>query len=134
MVRQLLSCGPRPAHALSAVCVVVVMLAAGCRSTSAPTAPTPSPTPAPAPTVTLSGFVRDAVTSAPVANALVEVLTGASTGRGLRTDSTGAYRLTGLVPGFARTQASAPGFISDQANLDLASDTVHLFELRPVVP
>lgn len=82
--------------------------------------------------MTLSGFVRNAVSGAVIPNALVEVKTGPDTGRGLRTDASGAYTLSGLTRVAARFEASATGFITDGANLDMLTDTTFTFQLRPV--
>ncbi len=82
-------------------------------------------------TVALSGFVRNAVSGEVIANALVEVKTGPDTGRGLRTDTSGAFRIEGLTRGAARFEASATGFITDGSNLDMLTDTVFTFQLRP---
>ncbi len=82
--------------------------------------------------MTLSGFVRNAAGNGEfIANALVEVKTGPDTGRGLRTDANGAFRLEGLTRGAARFEASATGFITDGANLDMLTDTVFTFQIRP---
>jgi hypothetical protein len=62
----------------------------------------------------------------------VEVKTGPDTGRGVRTDSNGAFRLTGLTPGAARFEASASGYASAGANLDMLSDTTFTFQIRPL--
>ncbi len=83
-------------------------------------------------TVTLTGFVRNAISGAAIPNALVEVKTGPDTGRGLRTDASGAFTLSGLTRGSARFEASVTGFITDGANLDMLSDTTFTFQLRPV--
>ncbi|MGE0394218.1 MAG: carboxypeptidase-like regulatory domain-containing protein [Vicinamibacterales bacterium] len=84
-------------------------------------------------TVTLSGFVRNAAGSGEfLPNALVEVKTGPDTGRGVRTDASGAFTLSGLTRGAARFEASVTGFINDGANLDMLTDTVFTFQLRPV--
>lgn len=77
-----------------------------------------------------SGIVRHRITTAPIANALVEILSGASAGKGVRTDSTGAFRMEGVVKGQARTRATATNLSDDTATLDFAADTTHTFELR----
>ncbi len=75
--------------------------------------------------------MRNASDGKVVENALVEVTTGASAGRGVRSDAAGAYRLEGLARGSARLQVTATGFSSDGATLDLAADTVFTFQIRP---
>ena len=50
----------------------------------------------------LSGHVRDTATGRGVASAEVESIQGVNVGRGVRTDSNGAYRLDELTPGSMR--------------------------------
>lgn len=75
--------------------------------------------------------MRNANDGKAVENALVEVTTGSSAGRGVRTDATGAYRLEGLSKGSTRLQVTATGFSSDGATLDLTADATFTFQLRP---
>ena len=79
----------------------------------------------------MSGFVRHSLTGQGIENALVELLTGASAGRGVRTGNNGAFLIEGIAIGSARTQATATGYASDTATLDMARDTVHIYDMRP---
>ena len=78
----------------------------------------------------MSGFVRHSLSGQGIENALVEILTGASAGRGVRTGNNGAFLIEGIPAGAARTQATATGYASDTATLDLARDTVHIYQMR----
>ncbi len=82
--------------------LVLVLGVAGCdssasRSPFAPSplaGPSPPPTPAPAGSVQLAGTVADAAWR-PLANAVVEVVSGPDAGRSTTTDARGDYRLNG---------------------------------------
>ncbi len=80
--------------------------------------------------MTLSGFVRHSVTGQGIENALVEILTGASAGRGVRSGNNGAFLIEGIAIGEARTQATATGYANETKTFDMRSDTVHIYEMR----
>ena len=78
----------------------------------------------------MSGFVRNSLSGRGIENALVEILTGAAAGRGVRTGNDGLFLIEGIAIGEARTQASATGYAHETKTLDMRSDTVHIYEMR----
>jgi hypothetical protein len=76
---------------------------------------------APAQTFTLSGTVRQSVTSDAVPNVRVEVIDGANAGRAATSDAAGRYELPGLAGGMLRVRASRNGYASAEQALRLVA-------------
>ena len=114
--------------------MVGCVLALGCGGESPP-APTPDPVPTPGPTeVALSGFVRDAFTDVPLANARVETLdppSGKLTGIFVLTDASGRYSFPG-ISGSQSIRASKDGYEGQYQRIHLVLTSTATFHLMPV--
>jgi hypothetical protein len=79
---------------------------------------------APGALVTLSGTVRDAVTSAPLANVRVQVVGGPNFGRSAFTNASGQYSIAGLTQGRQLVEFSLATYQTREIDITIAADTV----------
>jgi hypothetical protein len=112
-------------------------LAAGvsvtCGRGSSPVAPSPPPDETPPPTVaatfTLTGTVTNVRNQARLADARVEIVSGATTGPTALTDATGFYRIGDLPSGEYAVRVSAEGFEPSSSSFTLTADLTLDFAL-----
>ena len=104
-------------------CLASLLVA--CGGQSAPPAPSVNP---PTPPVTLlytvMGTVNNASTGASIANATVRVADGPNAGLTATTDTSGAYRLTGLTFAGFSVSVNAAGFASQSRGVLLTAGTL----------
>lgn len=114
--------------ALKRIVVVAVLasLAVVCGG-KGPTTPTPSPTPQPL--AALNGRVTAG--GGPLGGALVQVTTGANTGKSTTTAADGTYRLSDLQLGTFQLRVSAAGLSTITTSVTLTGDAVADFSLVP---
>ena len=110
-------------------CATSLILCSACGDSSSPTAPSTAPT-----TTSiwnLSGTVSAiAPTPTPIEGATVAVVDGPDQGKTATTDNVGLYQFTGLQQAEFRVSASADGYSSATADVNLTSNTTLNLELE----
>jgi hypothetical protein len=79
--------------------------------------------------ITLSGVVRDTVTSAPLGGARVEITGGANSGQSATADALGHYTLSNLVTGSMTLRATASNYVPQTTSVSPTADLVTDFKL-----
>jgi hypothetical protein len=82
----------------------------------------------------MSGYVRDQVTSASIANARLDVIQGISAGTTAWSDSGGLYRFEQSPAGAMRVRITAPDYDARESDVSISGDLTMNFVLAPVMP
>jgi hypothetical protein len=104
---------------------LLAVVSVTCGRGSSPVAPSPppeTPPPAVAPTFTLTGTVTNDRDHGILADARVEIVSGATTGQTAFTDAAGFYRVGDLPPGEYAVRVSAEGFEPTSSSFTLTAD------------
>ncbi|HEY1307131.1 MAG TPA: carboxypeptidase regulatory-like domain-containing protein [Vicinamibacterales bacterium] len=88
----------------------------------------------PSPTFVMSGYIRNQLTGATIANARLDVISGANAGRTAFSDSGGLYRFEQLKAGSMRVRITAPDFNAQEADVSISGDVTTNFQLAPLTP
>lgn len=117
---------------------------ASCDSSVTPPNTAPSPTQTPAPTTpqppvpettfVMSGYVRDQLTSATIANARLEIVQGINAGKIAWSDSGGLYRFEQLKAGATRVRVTATDYETRESDISISVDETVNVQLTPVMP
>lgn len=82
----------------------------------------------------MSGYVRDQLTNATIANARLEVIQGVNAGKTAWSDSGGLYRFEQLKAGATRVRITAANYESRESDVTVSGDLTMNVQLAPVMP
>jgi hypothetical protein len=82
----------------------------------------------------MSGYVRDQLTSATIANARLEIIQGINAGKTAWSDSGGLYRVEQLRAGSMRVRITAAGYDARDSDVSINGDVTMNVQLAPVMP
>lgn len=128
MMRTIFRSAALAALLFSSACLVTT--SSGRPPAPAPTpGPTPPPTPTPSANGMLSGLVIDAATQQPIAQAGIELNSGAGpgTGKNAQTDASGTFQMPELTPGSYGVRCSREGYQKSEQMIEIrAGQTTQL--------
>jgi len=85
-------------------------------------------------TFTISGVLADGTSGGILPNITIQALDSASVTRSAKTDSTGAYSITGVAPGVVTLTATATSYVTTTQIVNVTADTRIDIVLARVVP